>query len=261
MPTAAFEMAVVHRVFRNELRSAPQLISSVQPGQDRRLNSVADHIANVLAALHHHHMAEDELLWPKLHARIPQRAADIQRMETEHEHIARSAGDVELRLAGWIAANHCTTRQTATWFRATHMLISAVNALTELVERHLSAEEERVVPLINENITDAEWRAITERGGSFISTHNIRFGIAFVGMALEVCTAEERRHFLAGMPPPQRLLAKLFGLRAMTSYRARLGATPTPRAPDVVSDSVLRDGRPTRTEGELHVNRRFGGQH
>jgi hypothetical protein len=101
-------------------------------------------------------------------------------------------------------------------------LIAGIEELTELVDAHLRDEELWVVPLINENLTDDEWRKVTERGGSFLSRRNMRFGIAFVGMTLEVCTTDQRQRFLAGMPPPQRLLARVFARRAMTSYRGRL---------------------------------------
>lgn len=222
MPTDAFEMALVHSIFRTELKFAPDLIRGVEPGQRGRLKRVAGHIANVLAALHHHHMAEDELLWPKLHDRIPMRAQDIQRMETEHEFIAKSVFGVKLRLAEWIAATG-STRQFAIQSRASEMLVSEIEALGELVSDHLTAEEELVVPLINENMCDAEWRAVTERGGSFLSGRNMWFGLAFVGMALEACTIDERRRFLAGMAPPQRFLVRLLARRAVTRYRARLG--------------------------------------
>jgi hemerythrin-like domain-containing protein len=142
MPTDAFEMAVVHHVFRNELESAPALIGSVQPGQRRRLKLVAGHMANVIAALHHHHMVEDELLWPKLHARIPVRAEDIQRMEIEHQHIAKSVVNVELRLADSIATTGSAKAHIASQARVAQMLICEVEALAELVSDHLSAEEE-----------------------------------------------------------------------------------------------------------------------
>ncbi|MCV7401766.1 hemerythrin domain-containing protein [Mycobacterium fragae] len=223
MPTDAFEMALVHSIFRKELQSAPHLVRSVRPGQRGRANRVAGHTKNVLAALHHHHMAEDELLWPKLHDRMPQCAEDIQRMETEHEFIAKAVVGVELRLTEWIAATN-STRHFAIQSRASQMLVSEIRALGELVSDHLAAEEERIVPLINENMSDAEWRAVTERGGSFLTGRNVWFGLAFVGMALEACTIDERRRFLAGMAPPQRLLVRLLARRAATSYRARLGS-------------------------------------
>lgn len=218
MPTDAFEMALVHRVFRDQLQLGPQLIGSVRPGDRRRRKVVAGHIANVLAALHHHHIAEDELLWPTLHARVPLRAEDVHRMETEHALIAKLAGSVERWLAQWIATADSTPPQS----RATEALISEMTSLADLVGDHLNAEEERVVPLINENITDAEWRAVTERGAAFLNGRNVWFGIAFVGMALEASTTEERRRFLAGMPPPQRLLVRLCVRHVTARYRARV---------------------------------------
>lgn len=222
MPTDAFEMALVHSIFRDELNFAPELIRSVRPDQHGRRKRVAKHVANLLAALHHHHMAEDELLWPKLRDRIPIHAEDIQRMETEHEFIAKTAVIVETRLAEWIAATGFTTTQRANQSRAAEMLASEIKVLAEAVGDHLTAEEERVLPLINKHITDREWRAVTERGAAFLSGRNIWFGTAFAGMVFEACTADERRRFLAGMPPPQRMLVKLFARRAGASYRARL---------------------------------------
>ncbi|OBF11503.1 hypothetical protein [Mycobacterium sp. 852002-10029_SCH5224772] len=52
MSTDAFEIALVRRVFRDELTYAPQLISPVSPGRRGRKKLVAGHIANVLAASH-----------------------------------------------------------------------------------------------------------------------------------------------------------------------------------------------------------------
>jgi hemerythrin-like domain-containing protein len=225
MRSDAFEMALVHRIFRKELTAVPDLIRSARPGERGRVKQVAGHIANVLAALHHHHLAEDELLWPKLHDRVPLHAEDFQRMESEHEFIAKAIVGVESRLADWVAATASTTTQPATQPQAAEILVCEIEELRKLVDDHLSVEEERVVPLINENLTDAEWRAVTERGGSFLGPRNMWFGLAFVGMALEQCTNDERRRFLAGMPPPQRLLVRLFERRAMTSYRVRLGRT------------------------------------
>jgi hypothetical protein len=62
MPTDAFEMALVYRAFRDQIASAPRLISTVSPDRPRRRKLVASHIANVLTALHHNHMGKDELL-------------------------------------------------------------------------------------------------------------------------------------------------------------------------------------------------------
>ena len=76
MLTDAFDMAIVHRVFRTELHDT------------KRSAIVGDHLKFIVAGLHHHHAAEDELIWPKLHARAPARAAEIARIENQHRDIA-----------------------------------------------------------------------------------------------------------------------------------------------------------------------------
>lgn len=221
MPTDAFEMGIVHRTVRRELTRAPGLISRVQPGQPARQKLVASHIANVISALHHHHTAEDERLWPILHARIPMHSHDIVRMQGQHEQIANSMARVELRLSEWLETTDSMTPRRDAWSRTTGSLIADLEALAELVSDHLRAEEELMVPLINAHITEPEWRAVTQQGGSFIN-RNMWFVLAFLGMALEACTPDERRRFLAGMPRPHRLLARLFARRALAGYRARL---------------------------------------
>lgn len=215
-------MAMVHRVFRAELTGAARLVGRVRPGQPVRQKLVATHVANVIRALHHHHAAEDERLWPMLYARVPTRAKDIGRMQRQHDQIADSMARVELRLQEWLGIADSTTARPHVWSRVTGSLIADLEALASLVSDHLRAEEKLIVPLINANITDAEWRAVTRRGGSLLG-RNSCFVLAFLGMALEACTADERRRLLAGMPQPQRLLVGLFARPALLAYRARLG--------------------------------------
>jgi iron-sulfur cluster repair protein YtfE (RIC family) len=211
----AFEMAIVHRVFRNELESAPRLIHQCQNGHAQRKSRVADHIANILSALHHHHMAEDDLLWPKLHSRIPLLAEQVRRMEQEHARIAQLTHNVSAALATWAVAAHPG---------AAYSLIRELTRLAVAVDEHLNDEEEHVVPLINAHISAEEWRETTDRGAAFIGPTNIRFGIAFVGLALAAASPDERRRFLAGMPFPQRAIAKLVGKRITAAYLSTLSA-------------------------------------
>ena len=78
------DMVMAHRVFRRELRNAPELIGGVEAGDTKRSALIADHLGYIVAALHHHHAAEDELLWPPLHTRVPTADLKIQQMEDEH---------------------------------------------------------------------------------------------------------------------------------------------------------------------------------
>ena len=79
MPVNALDMLLVHRVFRRELGELAWLIDSVQPGDNSRARIVGRHLKLMTDALHHHHMAEDELVWPIVSARALDRRSDIER--------------------------------------------------------------------------------------------------------------------------------------------------------------------------------------
>jgi hemerythrin HHE cation binding domain-containing protein len=210
--TAAFDMAMVHRAFRNELHKLPGLISAVRDEDSQRAAAVNAHLAFIVAVLHHHHAAEDDLIWPKLHARVPMRDDDISRMENEHHAIAAGvdtatvAGSVWAKTGASAAAEHLQT---------------AVSDLIGLVDAHLDDEERHVVPLIEEYITPREWTKAVARGASFLRAHP-RLGLVIAGFILEGVSAEDTRRFLTGVPAPARQMWQLFGARTYEGYRTRL---------------------------------------
>ena len=65
------EMVVVHTAFRREIGAAPGLVRGVAAGDRARAHVVGDHVGLLLEMLHHHHVGEDDLLWPKLLERVP----------------------------------------------------------------------------------------------------------------------------------------------------------------------------------------------
>jgi len=88
MPSTAVDMLVVHRVFRREFNGMPALIAAAPAGDTARAKVVGDHVKFMVAALHLHHAAEDELVWPTLQSRAPDHHADLQRMVDERTEIA-----------------------------------------------------------------------------------------------------------------------------------------------------------------------------
>jgi hypothetical protein len=84
------EMVVVHTAFRRELGAAPGLVRGVAAGDRARSQVVGDHVQLLLDMLHHHHVGEDDLLWPKLLERVPAELAPrVRLMEGQHELIAQ----------------------------------------------------------------------------------------------------------------------------------------------------------------------------
>ncbi len=210
--TAAFEMAMVHRAFRNELHGVPALINSVHAEDAKRAAVVNAHLSFIGVLLHHHHAAEDDLIWPKLHARAPVGDHDICRMEDEHRAIAAGIDTAKATGSEWAKTGAPS---------AAERLRTAVDELIGLVDVHLDDEERDVVPLIEEYITAPEWKKATARGASILRTHP-RLGLVFAGCMLEGVSNEDKHRFLAGVPSAARIMWQLAGTRTYEGYRARL---------------------------------------
>lgn len=81
-------MAVVHRVFRREFGALPAYIRAVRAGDTDRAAVPAEHLHDLLTGLHHHHEAEDRMLWPLLLERASLEKDLIHTMEAQHERVA-----------------------------------------------------------------------------------------------------------------------------------------------------------------------------
>jgi iron-sulfur cluster repair protein YtfE (RIC family) len=213
MPTDAFDMAIVHRVFRSELHNAHGLVRDVQAGDTQRSAIVGAHLEFILAALHHHHAAEDELIWPKLHARAPTHAVDITRMEDAHRGIGEADAKVRDTVASWALSADP---------RLADQLVDSVEEMSARVDEHLADEERNVVPLINDHIAPEEWQEAVGRAAEFMSRKNLRLGLVLGGYILDAASADEARRILANVPLPQRTLIRLFAKRTFASYRSKL---------------------------------------
>ncbi|HTQ22656.1 hemerythrin domain-containing protein [Mycobacterium sp.] len=213
MPADAFDMPIVHRALRNELRNAPGLVRDVGVGDTARSAVVGAHLEFILAALHNHHATEDELIWPKLHARAPDSAEDITRMEQAHRGIADADARVTSVLAPWItSADAGLARQ----------LVEAAEELSARVDEHLADEERNIVPLINRHITGEEWQQCVARAAEFLSRKNLRLGLVLGGLVLDASSADEARRILASAPLPQRILLRSLARRTLARYQTNL---------------------------------------
>lgn len=215
------EMVVVHRMFRREYALAPELVRGVSPGDRARAAVVAAHLTELGTMLHHHHSGEDELVWPKLHARTPVSAELVHRMESQHEQVGRLLEQVEHLLPAWAEQPDAARRDA---------LAEVLTALAPALAGHLEEEERDVLPLIEEHLTKAEWDQLGERAVAAIPKPRM---LVLLGYLLEEADAEERRTMLGVLPPPVRLLYLAVGRRKWAKERDRIraGAVPAPRRP------------------------------
>ena len=204
------DMVIVHRMFRRECALLPQLVAAVAGGDLARARTVAGHAREVLDMLHHHHVGEDELLWPRLSARTRFHADLLARMDSQHQGLA------------------VLLEQAATWFTAwqdapTEPTGTALSALLEQLSaglnEHFDEEEAAVLPIVERVITAAEYQEVGQRG--LVSIPLTR-RLVVLGYLLEGATPRERSDFLAAIPAPARLAYRLIGERQHRHETTRL---------------------------------------
>ncbi|WP_433162896.1 hemerythrin domain-containing protein [Kribbella sp. CA-247076] len=150
------EMNAVHTMFHREFRLAPGVVRAVGADDTGRARIVADHLEFLTTVLHHHHVGEDELLWPKLLARVPEELAPIVHlMEAQHERVGALLTEIEQLRPQWRA-----TARPADTDELARLLDELYVSLVE----HLEAEEERLLPIAARTVTEAEWNQLGEAG-------------------------------------------------------------------------------------------------
>lgn len=202
---------MVHRVFRREFRILPGLVRAARPGDLARAEVLGEHLGHVAGALSHHHLSEDELVWPLMLSRATLHAELINRMEAQHARLHEPLAGIEEVLPRWQATAAAADRD---------LLADLIAQASVALDEHLTDEERDVCPLIEEHLTPAEWHAVGERGRQSIPSGKL--ALVFVGAILEEASPDERRRFLAELPAPARVLWRLTGERVYAKARDRI---------------------------------------
>jgi Hemerythrin HHE cation binding domain len=213
MPSDPFQMAMIHRTFRREFDNLSGLIRAVAPGDTHTSRFIGSYLGNLISVLHHHHDAEDELLWPKLQDRAPSYGESLQRAQDEHAAIAEAIDKVESIRPLWARCAHP---------RLAEQLGAAIEELSAHADEHFRYEELNVVPLIRQYISCEEWQNFIDRGAAYVNVKNLWFSLAYSGFLLGNADRDEQRRFLASLPVALRTVVKMLGGLAHASYRTKL---------------------------------------
>jgi hemerythrin-like domain-containing protein len=216
MSSDPFQMAMIHRTFRTEFGNLPGLIQAVAPGDTKRSKEIGHYLVNMMSVMHHHHAAEDDILWPKLRARVPNCDEHIQRTERQHAAIAESLNKAQSLQPMW---------QRSADKRSGEQLSAAVDGLSANITEHFADEEQNIVPLIRDSITAEEWQAFIDRGAAYVNPRNVWFALAYAGFLLRDATLDEQHRFVSSVPLGLRIVLKLFGRRAFDTYNTKLYGT------------------------------------
>lgn len=212
-------MVVVHRVFTREFRLLGEIAAVTTPSDAEQIRRVVRHGREMLTALHHHHHSEDELVWPRLRSASVDPAL-IDSMESQHGAIGAAMEAVDAALTGWESDGTAGEQVTVTASR-----------LHAVLADHLHEEEQIVLPLVAETLTESEWAELGERGMASLPK---RRALVFLGHILEEADPTERQNFFRDIPGPVRFLYRYLGApahaRETRALRRDLDPTRTERA-------------------------------
>ena len=163
--------------------------------------------------LHDHHVAEDRLVWPVLERRADGAAdAVLREMATEHAAIDPALEEV---------ATHLTVANSEVSPGDRERLAAAVRHLGDLLEAHLTHEEEAAIPLVRRYLTrsDLDHVSAVQR-----RENGLRGARRFLPWVLDGATDADLRYVIADVPAPMRPLVR----RWQRSYTRQLSANPRP---------------------------------
>jgi hemerythrin-like domain-containing protein len=148
------DMHAAHTVFRREFALMPALVLGVEVGDKERVQIIAQHVALLTNLLHHHHHAEDQNLWPRLLERAPKECDPlVELMERQHTGLEEALAQIDVVLGLW---------RTDTGSTAGGTLAAALESLLVPLFEHMAMEEERILPLAQQYVTQTEWDSLGE---------------------------------------------------------------------------------------------------
>ncbi|TNC16957.1 hemerythrin domain-containing protein [Georgenia sp. 311] len=203
-------MAEIHRMFRAGFREGPALVAGVAEGDAAHADAVGDHLSLLSGALHSHHEFEDENLWDTLSSRAPACALHVGRMRGQHAQMLVHLTALDEALPAWRASGRGADAEP---------VLAALGRIDAGLAEHLPDEEEHIVPVMEQVLTQPEvdagsahGRRSTPRGKAFEMIGAIMAAQPDGGVEWQ------RKH----MPAPLRLVWRTVGRSRYAAARSRL---------------------------------------
>jgi hemerythrin-like domain-containing protein len=213
------DMFAVHTAFRREFGLMADLVRAVPDADTQRGTVVADHVLLMTNLLTQHHTGEDKYIWPLLRERSPDDDYVwlVDTMEEQHKVIHVCLHGIQDAASEWRASASAETREA---------LVGEIDQFVSVIAEHLALEEERVVPLIERHLSDAEYSLAAQDAGVHIPPDKLplMFGMVMYEGDPEVIDA-----IVAHMPPEVQPVIKDIGSQAYAAYAAELYGSSTPR--------------------------------
>lgn len=207
------DMLMIHSAFRAHFADAIRLVRAAPDADSARASVLGGYLLELSDALHHHHHGEDDLLWDRLEQRAPTCAVHVEKMKADHAEVARLLKVVEADIPNWIASGAAADRDR---------VADAVQQVSTVLDAHLGSEESVILPIAATTITKKEWDEIGARARAAIPRDRM---MVQLGTILETTAPEYRDLLWNELPPPVRLLYRMFGKKQYEKRKAEIEGT------------------------------------
>jgi hypothetical protein len=167
-----------------------------EPERTRRGASVARWYAGFLGEFDHHHMVEDDILFPALAARCESFRTLLPRLHEEHERLERALNAVSSDLGA-------LRDPAVSWSIAHPRARRSVETAGAELNGHLDYEDSSVLPLFEAHMSAVDYGELEQQAARSLPRAQIAFSVPWL---LSQADPTERRHLLQGAPFVLRLL-------------------------------------------------------
>lgn len=204
------DMYKVHKMFRREYALLPGLVRAVEAKDAERAQVVAGHVRLVNTILHHHHTAEDAVLWPKLLKRASRDIDPVVRLlEGQHETLDVLFDAVNGLLDTWTDGADSDDGEA---------VAALLQRLAAGLYEHMGLEEKLALPLVERHIFATEWEEMVAGGAADVSPE---IGPVLVGMLMYESGIDV-------VPPEMREMLADLAPKAYAAYSEGVHGTPAP---------------------------------
>ncbi|MCF6743968.1 hemerythrin domain-containing protein [Blastococcus sp. KM273128] len=151
-------MRLAHRAMLRDVRRLTDRLQQVAAGRTPvdawRARGIAGYVADYCDSVHHHHSAEDDVLWPVLAASA---GPSVDLGELSDDHAALDPLLERIRAGAAAFAARPADEDTAT------ALAVDLAELRDTLEEHIADEEASVLPAVEEHVSVRDWAAVEAR--------------------------------------------------------------------------------------------------
>ena len=198
MPAQMTMNRLIHAAVRRDLDRLATALGSLSDGDRARAQDLERAYANLRRELTHHHESEDRWIWPML----AEKGADpalLAAMESEHHAMSAALAETGAALTVVAGTGSATDAESAG---------ASVVRTREVVEQHLTHEEQDLEPVLVPHVESPEWKRVEKK----LRSQPPRTAGRFFAWLTDGMGHEQRADLRATVPAPVVLvLGKVFG--------------------------------------------------